>query len=79
MKVGGRNRSIRAQLWGEVGKEGWEHLWSKQRFWRHKVLPPSFRGWRGKGRIGSSVLLIYTHARIPMLPLVSSATLLLVC
>lgn len=46
-----------------------------------QVVIPKFRGWGGKGRVGSSVVLVYTHARIPMSPLVSgsSASLLLVC
>lgn len=26
LKAGGRNKSIKAQLWEEVGKEGLEHL-----------------------------------------------------
>lgn len=51
LKVGRRNKSIRTQLWEEVGKEGLKHLWSKQRCWRHKLLSLNFIKWRGKGRV----------------------------
>lgn len=78
LKAGGRNKSIKAQLWEEVGKEGLEHLWSMQRCWRSKLLSLSLGGEEGKAGL-AQVLFWSILMQESACHLLSQCLLLLFC